>query len=143
MSPLEDFLAGQNWPVLERVNGWEVKNDGAIVSCTFVARDGERYTLRCECDSYPVQAPSVVFVDDTGSKMNPRAWPRCRGQFGQVVKLPPNSFLCTNLTREGLHHHPEWRSSPLGWSKDKTLLDVFNLVQRLLCSDDYLGRAGS
>lgn len=140
---LDDFMAAQNWGALKVAAGWEVRRDGDVVLLTLPARDEESYLLRLVCDGYPVTPPSVAFVDAAGNKLNPLAWPKGNQRFFEIVKPPPHCWLCTNLTREGLHHHREWLTdaSKNPWSGDRhTLLDVFNLVQRLLRSEDYSGR---
>lgn len=144
MSPAE--LAAQldahDWPMLKRVKGWSATRADDIVTFTCVARDQQVYYLRLGCAHVPTQAPSVAFVSAEGSKMDPRAWPRGRGEFSQIVKPPPNAFLCTALTLEGLQHHPDWRAKTCAWHSGRSLLDIVNLVQSLLDSPEYEGRAG-
>lgn len=140
---LDEFMTSQDWDLLKAVNGWDVARDGDRLLFELTARDGERYAVRLLCDDLPRRAPSVVFVDDAGSHAVPRAWPRGNGRFFEVVKLPPNSFLCMPLTREGLQHHPQWRDTPSinAWREGSSLMEVFNYLQRLLSSPDYGGRA--
>jgi hypothetical protein len=60
-----------------------------------------------------------------------------------VVKLPSESFLCTDLTREGLNHHPDWVGRSTAWDgTTHTLMHLFNYIHDdLLNSPDYQGRA--
>jgi hypothetical protein len=143
---LDNFLTKHNWALLERLKGWVVDRSSDncdVVRLSVSARDGERYIARCECQGYPIQPPSVVFVNDRGSKTDPKAWPAGDAEFNQIIKPPPNCFLCTSLTREGLDHHKEWKNDRTKnpWSSEKhTLLDIFNLVSRLLSDSHYTGR---
>lgn len=144
--PLEAFLAAHDWDALRRLNGWELTRwAGAenLLRFSLTARDGERYHLLLDCSDYPDSAPSVVFVNDQGSKTDPRAWPAGTPRFYEVVKPPPHCFLCMPLTREGLTHHPDWNQDPQAkpWNKDaNTLMDVLNYIDRLLGSKDYIER---
>lgn len=141
---LDEFWDAQAWSVLERLNGWKVSRDGDRVFLDLPAKDSERYRVLCLCDNYPASAPGVTFVSAEGSKEDPKAWPRGVGQFHQIVHLPPSSFLCTELTREGLVHHPEWKNHAKSWNGQRhTLMDIFNLIHRLLHSSEYQGRGGT
>src|SRR2546430_3030572 len=96
---LDDFFAKQDWTLLEEVNGWAVarsNDNNNVVHLRVSARDGERYIVRYECVGYPEESPSVVFVNESGSKMDPSAWPAGDAEFDQIVKPPPNCFLCTS-----------------------------------------------
>ena len=140
---LDEFMAAHHWEALKAVNGWRVRRDGDRVEFELTARDGEAYIVRLLCDAYPRLAPSVVFVDAEGSPSTPRAWPKGNGRFFEVVKPPPNCFLCMPLTREGLAHHPNWLADPASkpWDAEQsTLMGVFNYLQRLLSGGDYAGR---
>jgi hypothetical protein len=142
---LDEFFAGRDWPALEAAAGWTVTRDpqdNVRIVLVVSARDGESYRVLFLCDGYPDVAPSVAFVNEHGSKADPSAWPRGSGAFFDEVKPPPSSFLCMPLTREGLHHHPDWARSAAGaWNPDAhTLMDLFNRMQRLLNSDQYEGR---
>jgi hypothetical protein len=145
---LDEFFATRDWSALESVSGWSATRDEAdqdIVYLAVKARDGEQYRVRCICDGYPSEPPSVAFVNDSGSKDDVRAWPRGTPELDQEVKAPPSCFLCMPLTREGLAHHPNWRTEfpEQAWSPAKhTLLDIFNRVRRLLHADYYTGRGG-
>ncbi len=141
---LDEFMASQDWNLLKVVNGWVVTRDGDRLQFGLTARDEERYIVRLLCDDLPRRAPSVVFVDAAGSSSTMNAWPKGTGRFHEVVKPPPNCFLCMPLTREGLQHHPDWLQSPAitAWRGDRSSpIEVFNYLQRLLTSDDYAGRA--
>jgi len=143
---LADFLAAHNWDALSDVMGWRVERDKEnidVVRLTLPARDRELYILRCVCDGYPTEAPSVKFVSQDGDEKVLSAWPAGDDVFYQVVKLPPACFLCTDLTKEGFGHHSDWRGRPNAWSgATHTLMDIFNYVQRLLDSEHYVKRAG-
>jgi hypothetical protein len=110
--------------------GWRVERDKDnidVVRLTLPARDRELYILRCVCDGYPKEAPSVKFVSQDGDEKVLSAWPAGDAEFGQVVKPPPHCFLCTDLTREGFAHHSEWRGRADAWNgATSTLMDVFN-----------------
>lgn len=143
---LTEFLAKHDWAVLKAIKGWQIERDDVdmnIVRLTLPARDGELYLLRCICDKYPDLAPRATFVSAQGSSGDVKAWPKGNAAFYEVVKHPPHSFLCTDLTREGFEHHPEWANSPNAWKgTTHTLMDLFNYVQDdLLNSLNYLGRA--
>jgi hypothetical protein len=140
---LDEFMAAHPWETLEAANGWRLRRDGDRIEFDLTARDGEAYTARLLCDNYPRAAPSVVFVDAQGSPSGSRAWPKGNGRFFEVVKPPPNCFLCMPLTREGLAHHSDWLRDPAKkpWDAERsTLMDVFNYLQRLLSGPDYTGR---
>lgn len=138
---LDDFLRAHDWDLLRRVNGWDIERHRDLVFFSLVARDGERYRTRFECSGYPDEAPSVLFVNTEGSTLDPTAWPRGTANFHAVVKPPPHCFLCMPLTREGLQHHGEWRTTRAAWNPGRhTLMDLFNYLQRLLDSTDYQGR---
>jgi hypothetical protein len=141
---LGEFLAGQDWELLRTINGWHVERDGVstdVVRLTLPARDGERYILRCICDGYPDKPPDAAFTDVAGSTMERTAWPCGTAEFYKVVKLPTESFICTDLTREGLKRHTEWLGKGNAWNgSTHTLLDLFNYIQGLLNSNDYQGR---
>lgn len=141
---LGEFLAKHDWVTLRRIRGWQVERDienQDIVRQTLPARDDQLYVVRYVCDGYPGAAPGVKFISESGSESDRSAWPDGDSEFQQVVKLPPSSFLCTDLTREGLAHHPEWAKRPSAWGgSPHTLMELFNYVQRLLKSDHYLQR---
>lgn len=143
---LDKFFASRDLGVVQRSSGWKIERsatDAEVVFITLNARDGERYRAMCLCAGYPNTPPSVAFVNDDGSKADPRAWPSGNQAFHEEVKPPPNSFLCMPLTREGLAHHPGWRDDPAAkaWNGARhTLMDIFNHLQRLLMSSNYLGR---
>jgi hypothetical protein len=141
---LGEFLAQQDWELLRTIKGWHVERDAVstdVVRLTLPARDGERFILRCICDGYPDKAPSVAFINAAGSTADRTAWPAGTATFYLVVKLPTESFLCTDLTREGFQHHQEWTARPNAWKgSTHTLLDLFNYVHELLNSTDYEGR---
>ena len=140
---LDQFWLSQDWMKLERLNGWKLKKDGDRVILDLHARDKELYTVLLSCENYPAEAPSVVFVNSEGSRLDPRAWPRGTASFMDIVKPPQNCFLCMELTREGLQHHPDWRTQEKAWHKDRhTLMDLLNFLQRLLNGADYEGRGG-
>lgn len=137
---LDDFFKTQDLELLRRVNGWDVRRSGDLVYLTLAARDGEQYTARFLCNDYSQQAPSVLFVNAEGSGTDPCAWPKGNDNFHGVVKPPPNCFLCMPLTREGLQHHGQWRGAAHAWHPERSLLDLFNYLSRLLDSPDYQGR---
>ena len=145
-SQLDNFLAQLDLERLQRVNGWIVKrsvDNPDIVLFTVRAKDDNEYIARCEGAGYPDVAPSVVFVNGEGSKTEPKAWPAGTPLFGQIVHPPPECFICTSLIREGLAHHPDWKTdaSKDPWNPSKhTLMDVFNLLTRLLTGPEYTGR---
>lgn len=144
---LGEFLASNDWELLRTIKGWQVERDSVaadVVRLTLSARDGERYTVRFVCDGYPDTAPSVVFINSAGSPTDRTAWPAGNDEFYRVVKLPPASFLCTDLTREGFAHHSEWMNRPTAWKGSiHTLMHLFNYIQDdLLNSANYHGRAG-
>jgi hypothetical protein len=143
---LGEFLAGYDWELLRAIKGWQIERDDAnadVVRLTLPARDGERYSVRFLCDGYPETAPRVAFIDAKGSTVNRAAWPAGNPQFHQVVKLPPASFLCTDLSREGLEHHPGWVNGRTAWKgATHTLINLFNYIHdELLNSPNYQGRA--
>jgi hypothetical protein len=142
---LTEFFAAQKWDAVSKVAGWHVERDAEntdVVRLTLPARDGERYILRCVCDGYPKEAPSVKFATADGDVSVTSAWPAGDNLFHEVVKLPPASFLCTDLTREGFAHHGPWRGKSNAWDENThTLMDIFNYVQRMLNSEHYLKRA--
>jgi hypothetical protein len=115
-----------------------------VVFLSVDAKDGEHYRVQFLCDNYPTTAPSAVFVNQHGSKDDPKAWPHGNSRFLEVVKPPPNCFLCTDLTREGLKHHPDWMNGATAWNITKhTLMTLINYIaHNLLNSDDYIGRNG-
>src|SRR6266404_1545604 len=127
---LTKFLAAHDWDALGRIMGWRVERDienTDVVRLTLPARDGELYILRCVCDGYPEEAPSVKFQSSEDSVSVMSAWPAGNTAFHQVVHLPPHCFLCTDLTREGFGHHAAWRDRPGAWEgKTHTLMDIFN-----------------
>lgn len=139
---LDAFFADSTWQLPAQINGWEVVRVGDLVYLSLSAKDGERYRVRFGCDGYPNSAPSVLFVNPLGDKTDPRAWPA--GQFHDVVKPPPNCFLCMPLTREGLTHHRAWSSNPAAspWSSKNSLLELFNYLHRLLNGGQYQKRGG-
>lgn len=143
MTALDIFFASPDLQVARQVRHWRIEraeDTPDIVYARLTARDGEEYRLLLLCDGYDQTAPSVVFVDESGNKMNPHAWPHGSSAFTEIVKAPPNAFLCTGTTREGLHHHANWRGTQDGWSAGRTLYDVLAVVQSLLDSPSYEGR---
>ena len=140
------FLASHDWDLLKQVKGWQVERDDKasdVVRLSLSAPDGERYVVRFVCDGYPAQAPSVTFINSTGSESDKTAWPAGNTVFYEVVKHPPNSFICTDLTREGFRQHPNWIGGRTAWNgKTHTLMNLFNYIQDdLLNSVNYQGRA--
>jgi len=141
---LGEFLDKHDWELLGAIKGWHVERDAVspdFVRLTLPASDGEKYILRCRCDGYPEQAPGAVFIDAAASPNERTAWPAGTTEFYQVVKLPPASFLCTDLTREGFARHPEWKGRANAWNgTTHTLMDLFNYIHELLNSHEYQGR---
>lgn len=142
---IAEFLAKPDWKLLETLKRWRVERDGEnpdVVRLELFARDAERYLVRFVCDGYPEKPPSTKFINAQGSDSDKTAWPAGIGEFHSVVKLPPDSFLCTDLTREGLQHHPDWASHSTVWNGNMhTLMDLFNYLHDLLHSNDYQHRA--
>jgi hypothetical protein len=142
---LREFITSQDWEILRAVKGWQIKRDDVapdVVRLSLLARDNERYIVRFVCDSYPELPPKVAFVDEYGADNILTAWPAGNTAFHEVVKLPPHSFLCTDLTREGFQHHPEWKDRLTAWRSTSTLMDLFNYIQDdLLNSTNYEKRA--
>jgi hypothetical protein len=142
---LGEFLAGHDWKLLESIKGWRVERDADnpdVVRFALPARDEERFIVRCICDSYPEEAPRVAFVNASGSAADRSAWPAGDDEFHKVVKLPAACFLCTDLTREGFEHHPDWKNRSNAWrGSTRTLMDLFNYLHDLLNSIHYQGRA--
>lgn len=139
-------MASQNWELLQAIKGWQVERDAIatdVVRLTLPARDGEQYIVRFVCDGYPDAPPSVKFASTNGSTSDRAAWPNGNKAFTDVVKLPPESFLCTDLTLEGFQHHPDWKGKPTAWNGSaRTLMNLFNYIQDdLLNSPNYEGRA--
>jgi hypothetical protein len=141
-SDLDAFFDGADLAFLERANGWQISRSEDLVFMKLTARDGERYRVRIGCDGYQPRPPSVAFVDDAGSVGTAQAWPTGAPTFLEVVKPPPNCFLCMPLTREGLQHHPDWIRQPGAWRAANSLNDLFNYLHRLLNGPDYTGRGG-
>ena len=142
MRTLDDIMGATNWNVLKNLKGWLVTRKGDVVTIEMSAKDSQRYHIALLCNRYPMEAPSVAFVNSQGNKMDRSAWPMGRGLLADILKHPPQAFLCTELTREGLAHHAEWKGLQTAWNGDHhTIIDVFNLIQRLLNSDGYTGRA--
>ncbi len=141
---LGEFLAKQDWALLQAIKGWHVERDDVskdVVRFTLPARDDDRFTVCLLCDGYPDTPPSVKFIDAAGSTTERTAWPSGTAEFYLVVKVPPHSFLCTDLTREGFAQHPEWTNRPNAWNgATHTLLDLFNYIHDLLNSKSYQGR---
>jgi hypothetical protein len=140
-----EFLAKYDWELLQAIKGWQIERDDVatdVVRLTLSACDGERFTIQFVCDGYPDKAPRVAFVNAEGSSADRRAWPAGNAAFYEVVKLPPHSFLCTDLTREGFEHHPDWLDRPTAWKgSTHTLMNLFNYIQDdLLNSINYQGR---
>lgn len=142
---IAEFLAAHDWKLLESLKGWKVDRsveNPEVIRLELSARDGEKYIVRFLCDGYPAKAPSVKFINAQGQESDRAAWPAGNDEFYQVVKLPPHSFLCTDLTREGFQHHADWVGRPTAWNGNKhTLMVVFNYLHDLLHSNDYQQRA--
>lgn len=142
---LGEFLSQHDWELYSRIKGWKVERDTVdtnVLRFYLRARDGEQFTVRCVCDNYPEHAPSVKFINVQGSTEDKAAWPRGNNQFHEVIKLPPESFLCTDLTREGFAHHNEWVNKPTAWNGTvEALMTLFNYINDLLNSKDYESRA--
>ena len=140
-----EFLAEHDWELLRAVKGWNVERDDKatdVVRLTLPAIDGQRFTVRFVCEGYPEKLPSVKFINAAGSTSDRTAWPSGNDEFHKVVKLPPDSFLCTDLTLEGVQHHPDWMNSPSAWKgSTHTLMNSFNYLHDLLNSADYRCRA--
>lgn len=142
---LQSYLNGLDLPRIRKRSGYLIErcaDNADVVYVVLLAKDGQSYRLRFKCDGYPEKPPSAVFTDEAGSSNTPTAWPKGDPVFMQVVKPPPNCFLCTDLTREGLAHHPDWANGPTAWnSKRHTLMTLINYISHnLLNSTDYEGR---
>lgn len=124
------------------LRGWTHEQDGSTVVFHLKARDGQLFRLRLGCSESPQLAPEVAFVNEAWSPSDPRAWPRAAGNFAEIVKIPPASFLCTSLTREGLTHHKEWLGTPAAWNPARSIFEIPSLFETLLQSAEYQGRAG-
>lgn len=143
MNPaIESFFNNHSWDLLKKLNGWKInKRNDYLIEFELPAKDGEKYKVLFDCNGYPDIAPGVVFVNCEGSALDPKAWPKGSTAFHNVVKPPPNCFLCIPITKEGLHHHKEWIGSPSAWNPSKhSLMNVINYIHRLLNSPDYIGR---
>jgi hypothetical protein len=137
MASLDELFEQAHISEIERLKNWEIRRDGDVIRLALTARDGERYRVVARCDDYENTLPSIVFVDEAGSMMTPSAWPRGTQEIQDYIKPPPHCFVCTDLTREGIQHHPEWNTG----QKKSDVLGIFNLLQRLLDSPSYQGRA--
>lgn len=146
---LDEFFAAHDWGAIEAATGWRVSRDRANQSLVRLylsaKRDGERYIALFSCDGYSNLAPGAAFINEEGSKMDPKAWPTGTKEFLDEVKPPPNSFLCMPWTREGLASHGDWRQTPAAdpWDGNRhTLMNLFNRAQRILNGPYYTGRGG-
>lgn len=144
---LDEFFAARDWNVIEAATGWKVVRDGAnphLVRLHLSAKDGQAYIVLFVNDGYSQAAPSVAFINDEGSKVDPKAWPTGTKEFLDEVKPPPHAWLCMPWTREGLAAHAvDWSRNAATdcWDGDRhTLMDLFNRMQRMLNGPYYTRR---
>ena len=114
-----------------RIGPAECRTDGIYVP--LVARDGERYVLRIELQTYLEDPPGCSFV---GPDYEPAddAWPEPdpRGPFRSPA------FICTPPTAEFYEYHPERRYVP----GEGTLVQTVATVFAALHAPEYSGRSG-
>lgn len=89
---------------------------------------GRRYTLRFQCDGYPVMPASVHFVDDDRHEdIGPEVWPTDNEQAFKTRSNP--RFICLPGTRE--YHSAHGAALPDVHSL--TLATIFHqVVQRMV-----------
>lgn len=100
-----------------------------------IARDNRRFLLRCECSDYGEAALLGVFVDPKSRQCAADAWPQGDQTFAQWVKFSQpdgKRFICTDIDRGGLAHHPDWTGRN-AWKKySNQLVGYLEFLSRLL-----------
>ncbi len=119
------------------VNGlWALcEQHGDELLMTVTARDGVQWAIRLNCAGYWEDAILGRFVDRTTGLDTKDAWPRGSGAFEQWVKFNAadnERFICSDIDRGGLTHHPDWRGRRAWQVKPNQLVSYLDFVSRLL-----------
>lgn len=131
---------------LEATDGhrWQVtcEPDTLVVFVALRPKEtNDRYGLRLDFgDSLSAGPPSVRFCHpDTHALGQSTDWP---AGLDDYFKAPPNNghgWICMPVTREGLHHHPEWNVK--GWRPTRVVWQVVQAIQDVLdAPGKYHGR---
>ena len=125
-----EFLHGVN----QRL--WELKaREAQILFVWVLARGGRRYLLRLECTSYGTDAILGQFVDPETHRDQKGAWPMGTSAFEQWIKFnQPDGqrFICSDLDRQGLAHHGDWRARKAWERKPNQLVVYLRFISHLL-----------
>lgn len=116
--------------------GFEVELQGSVVVARLRARDGRTYALRLQCDGYPVEPPSVRFVDpDTLAEEVPGAWPNDGNQFFKPHYQPNLPLICIPGTREYALTHSGAQYDP----RSNRIGPIIHAVRQRLMGPQYQG----
>lgn len=108
------------------------------------AKDGRVFTLRLDCQGYPMSAPTGTFWDlNVGDRLSSDKWPT-GGERIQLALKPgwkEGNALYIPCDRESFAGHEDaWRSQypQMVWSPAKGITMYLEIVHDLLSSRDYV-----
>ncbi|VAW71874.1 hypothetical protein MNBD_GAMMA12-1808 [hydrothermal vent metagenome] len=108
-----------------------------------VARNGDVYTLRLQCEGYPQQAPTGTFWNvGNNSQLEACRWPRGGQRVGKALRTDwqGGAALYIPCDRTSIAGHDQWNQLYPAWiwKSRLGLVQYINVVWELLNGDDYV-----
>lgn len=134
------FLTGQmNGRWLLRAIAWP------HVLFDVFARDGQPYTLRLDCTSYPQMPTGSFWSVEQGSWLLAPRWPRAGARFGAALRTDwqGGTALYIPCDRRSIAGHEQWLQLHPAWAWDPRIgvARYLEVVWTLLNGDDYAAPA--
>jgi hypothetical protein len=113
------------------------------VTVDIVARNGDVYTLRLQCDGYPQTPPTGTFWNVTkNAQLEASQWPRVGSRAGQALRTDwqAGSALYIPCDRKSIVGHDKWNQLYPAWIWNPRvgLVRYITVVWELLNGDDYV-----
>lgn len=137
MDVRDTVAASLNSPEFERgisQEFWELQEVVRhLVYVVMTARDGERYHLELQCDSYGSEPIRGRFVDSGSLACVSTAWPTGNATFAGWFKWSPNElFICWPGDRGGIEHHADWRALQHWCKTSNQLVQYLEFIRQCL-----------
>lgn len=113
------------------------------VTVDIVARNGDIYVLRLQCDGYPQIPPTGTFWNVTDNvQLKASKWPRVGARAGKALRTDwqDGSALYIPCDRKSIAGHDQWNQLYPAWIWNPRvgLVLYINVVWELLNGDDYV-----
>ncbi|WNO03998.1 DUF7665 family protein [Rhodoferax mekongensis] len=142
---LEKFFMSAAYLSGEEDGRWALRAiEWPFVFVDVFAVSGDCYTLRLQCDGYPMTPPTGAFWDnEKGTFLMAGLWPRVGAQRGQSFRTDwqNGTALYIPCDRHGIAGHDQWNQiyPAWVWAPNVGLTRYLNVVSELLNGADYAG----